>query len=54
MDIVPLERRAATPTGERAATARRLPADGKAATATALLPAEASRTQAPAPRRRTP
>ncbi|MFD0405354.1 DUF317 domain-containing protein [Kitasatospora sp. NPDC127116] len=54
MDIVQLDRRAAAPTGNRAAAARRRPLDGKAATADGPMPTEASRTQLPAPRRRTP
>ncbi|MEU6233669.1 hypothetical protein [Kitasatospora sp. NPDC047058] len=53
MDIVPLEWRAATPTGERAAAARRQLLDGKAAPANAPLPAGASRTRVPSHRRRT-
>ncbi|WAL76545.1 DUF317 domain-containing protein [Kitasatospora sp. YST-16] len=54
MDIVPLEWRPADSAGDRAAAARRRPLDGKGVTANGPLFAEASRTQTPVPRRRTP
>ena len=54
MDIVPLNWRAAAPTGDRAAAARRRPLDSKAATASGPPSADPPRTQPSAPRRRTP
>ena len=54
MDIVALEWLTAAPAGDRAAAARRQPLGGKMATAAGPPPAEAFRTQPPAPRRLMP